>query len=116
MTVNALWRNVLQTGLCAFLAAVSVDLLHPLVKLCDEQLLTEILPQTEANSSLNLGPYASSPPYYPSPWIEGTGEWASAYARAQDFVRQLTLLEKVNLTTGTGWESEACVGRVLRYT
>ena len=31
-------------------------------------------------------------------------------ARAQDFVRQMTLLEKVNLTTGTGWQSEACVG------
>jgi beta-glucosidase len=24
----------------------------------------------------------------------------------------LTLLEKVNLTTGTGWQSEACVGNV----
>ncbi|KAF2657061.1 glycoside hydrolase family 3 protein, partial [Lophiostoma macrostomum CBS 122681] len=53
-----------------------------------------------------------SPPYYPSPWIEGSGDWAAALAKAQDFVRQLTLLEKVNLTTGVGWEGEACVGNV----
>jgi beta-glucosidase len=62
------------------------------------------------NDSLNIGPYASSPPKYPSPWADGSGGWTDAYARAQDFVRQLTLLEKVNLTTGTGWQSEACVG------
>ena len=31
------------------------------------------------------------------------GEWADAYARAYDFVSQLTLTEKVNLTTGTGY-------------
>jgi beta-glucosidase len=42
--------------------------------------------------------------------MDGSSQWADAYARAQAFVRQLTLLEKVNLTTGTGWESEACVG------
>lgn len=43
---------------------------------------------------------AYSPPFYPSPWITGTGEWSDAYAKAKDFVSQLTLLEKVNLTTG----------------
>ncbi|KAM7192079.1 family 3 putative glycoside hydrolase [Naviculisporaceae sp. PSN 640] len=36
--------------------------------------------------------------------------WEEAYAKAKDFVSQLTLLEKVNLTTGTGWASEQCVG------
>lgn len=45
---------------------------------------------------------ATSPPFYPSPWMDGSGEWAAAYARAQQFVSQLTLLEKVNLTTGVG--------------
>jgi beta-glucosidase len=40
--------------------------------------------------------------------MDGTGEgWAAAYAKAQAFVSQLTLLEKVNLTTGVGWEGEA---------
>ncbi|CBY00592.1 similar to beta-glucosidase [Plenodomus lingam JN3] len=42
----------------------------------------------------------------------GTGDWAAAYEKARAFVSQLTLLEKVNLTTGTGWMSEACVGNV----
>jgi beta-glucosidase len=28
--------------------------------------------------------------------------WAEAYAQARDFVSQLTLTEKVNLTTGVG--------------
>ncbi|KAL5113910.1 hypothetical protein ACEQ8H_008193 [Pleosporales sp. CAS-2024a] len=53
---------------------------------------------------------AVSPPFYPSPWIEGLGDWGAAYQKAQAFVSQLTLLEKVNLTTGTGWVSDHCVG------
>jgi beta-glucosidase len=28
--------------------------------------------------------------------------WADAYAKAKDFVSRMTLLEKVNITTGTG--------------
>jgi beta-glucosidase len=44
--------------------------------------------------------------------MNGQGEWADAYAQAKDFVSQLTLLEKVNLTTGVGWEGEQCVGQV----
>jgi beta-glucosidase len=54
----------------------------------------------------------TSIPEYPSPWGEGLGDWASAYAQAQAFVSGLTLTEKVNLTTGTGWESQKCVGNV----
>ncbi|KAK2767511.1 hypothetical protein FQN54_003668 [Arachnomyces sp. PD_36] len=55
---------------------------------------------------------AFSPPHYPSPWARGSGDWASAYSKAHDFVSQLTLPEKVNLTTGTGWMSDSCVGEV----
>ncbi|KAL8673601.1 MAG: hypothetical protein Q9168_001999 [Polycauliona sp. 1 TL-2023] len=58
----------------------------------------------------STGP-ASSPPFYPSPWGSGSGNWASAYEKARAFVGQLTLLEKVNLTTGVGWEGERCVGQ-----
>ena len=57
--------------------------------------------------------YQKSGPFYPSPWMSGQGDWASAYAKAKDFVSQLTLLEKVNLTTGVGWEGEQCVGQVF---
>ena len=51
-----------------------------------------------------------SPPSYPSPWMNGGNGWQEAYAKAQEFVSQLTLLEKINLTTGVGWEGESCVG------
>ena len=44
-----------------------------------------------------------SPPYYPSPWGSGAGDWASAYAKATAFISQLTLIEKINLTTGVGY-------------
>lgn len=45
---------------------------------------------------------ATSPPHYPSPWMRGGNGWQDAYEKAQAFVTQLTLLEKVNLTTGVG--------------
>lgn len=44
-----------------------------------------------------------SPPYYPSPWGSGAGDWAGAYQKAREFVSQLTLTEKINLTTGVGY-------------
>ena len=51
-----------------------------------------------------------SPPSYPSPWMRGGQGWEDAYAKAKTFVSGLTLLEKVNLTTGVGWMGESCVG------
>lgn len=46
---------------------------------------------------------AYSPPFYPSPWMDPEADgWADAYAKAKDFVSQMTLLEKVNITTGVG--------------
>ena len=56
-----------------------------------------------------------SPPYYPSPWGSGAGEWASAYAKAQAFVSQLTLTEKVNLTTGVGYVLFPDVGTIAGH-
>jgi beta-glucosidase len=54
---------------------------------------------------------AYSPPHYPSPWMNPEADgWKEAYVKARDFVSQLTLLEKVNLTTGVGWMGERCVG------
>lgn len=57
---------------------------------------------TQAHHPHHHGQYDSSPPKYPSPWGTGSGDWADAYAKARAFVSDLTLLEKVNLTTGTG--------------
>jgi beta-glucosidase len=46
---------------------------------------------------------AHSPPFYPSPWMNPEADgWTEAYAKAREFVSQMTLLEKVNLTTGVG--------------
>ena len=64
-------------------------------------------PYTIAGSVSNQ----TSPPKYPSPWGSGQGEWTAAYSKARAFVSQLTLEEKVNLTTGTGWELDRCVGQ-----
>ncbi|KAL2270497.1 hypothetical protein VTJ83DRAFT_2681 [Remersonia thermophila] len=56
---------------------------------------------------------AYSPPSYPSPWMDPEAEgWQHAYAKAKEFVSQMTLAEKVNLTTGVGWGGEQCVGNV----
>ena len=65
---------------------------------------------TDANTDAGAQSYQRSPPKYPSPWGEGLGDWDAAYAKARALVSQLTLLEKVNLTTGVGWEGEKCVG------
>jgi len=59
--------------------------------------LSSEVPYAVAGAKFNQ----TSPPYYPSPWGTGAGEWAGAYEKARAFVSQLTLAEKVNLTTGT---------------
>lgn len=51
-----------------------------------------------------------SPPWYPSPAGGTLPAWADSYAKAQKLVEQMTLVEKVNITTGTGWAMDLCVG------
>ncbi|KAI7329200.1 glycoside hydrolase family 3 protein [Hortaea werneckii] len=54
------------------------------------------------NPNVFLGTQSNqqSPPKYPSPWGTGQGDWAQAYEKAMALVEQMTLDEKVNLTTG----------------
>jgi beta-glucosidase len=64
-------------------------------------------PNTSQPSPAPAHPPASSeaysPPFYPSPWMDPSAPgWEQAYAQAKAFVSGLTLLEKVNLTTGVG--------------
>ncbi|KAL4726388.1 beta-glucosidase [Fusarium chlamydosporum] len=74
---------------------------------------TVIDPYVDAQQVVTRDTLAHSPPHYPSPWMDPEAEgWQEAYAKAKDFVSQLTLMEKVNLTTGVGWQSERCVGNV----
>ncbi|KAJ5776546.1 uncharacterized protein N7511_001557 [Penicillium nucicola] len=52
-----------------------------------------------------------SPPYYPTPpggWIS---DWSEAYEKAYKVVSNMTLAEKVNMTTGTGFFMGPCVGQ-----
>ncbi|CAJ2505802.1 Uu.00g131960.m01.CDS01 [Anthostomella pinea] len=53
--------------------------------------------------------YGQSPPVYPSPEGTGAGDWADSYAKADAFVSQLSLEEKVGLTGGTSADS-SCSG------
>jgi hypothetical protein len=51
-----------------------------------------------------------SPAVYPSP-LGGTDKaWEESYKKAAELVRQMTLVEKVNITSGTGWMMGMCVG------
>ena len=55
-------------------------------------------------------PYGQSPPWYPSPAGGIEDKWAVAYEKAAKMVAKMTLAEKVNVTTGTGWEMGLAVG------
>lgn len=43
-----------------------------------------------------------SPPWYPTPLGGTVDAWQESYDKAKDMVGRMTLLEKVNITTGTG--------------
>lgn len=51
-----------------------------------------------------------SPPWYPSPRGGIAPSWADSYRKAAEMVSRMTLAEKVNVTTGTGWEMHLSVG------
>jgi beta-glucosidase len=49
-------------------------------------------------------------PYYPTPKGGWVSDWAAAYAKAKIVVANMTLAEKVNLTSGIGYMMGPCVG------
>jgi beta-glucosidase len=51
-----------------------------------------------------------SPPWYPTPRGGTAGSWADSYRKAAGMVSRMTLAEKVNVTTGTGWQMHLAVG------
>jgi beta-glucosidase len=55
-------------------------------------------------------PYGQSPPWYPSPKGGIAKSWAASYEKAAKLVSKMTLAEKVNITTGTGWQMGLAVG------
>ncbi|KAF9884869.1 hypothetical protein FE257_000936 [Aspergillus nanangensis] len=48
--------------------------------------------------------------WFPSPRGGSLENWAEDYRKAQALVDRMTLTEKVNITTGTGWQMGLCVG------
>lgn len=54
--------------------------------------------------------YGHSPAWYPSPRGGTLKAWEDSYRKAAEMVGRMTLLEKVNITTGTGWQMGMCVG------
>lgn len=55
-------------------------------------------------------PYGQSPPWYPAPKGGSSANWAESYKKAYVMVNRMTLTEKVNVTTGTGWMMGLAVG------
>lgn len=53
----------------------------------------------------------STPDYYPTPNGGWVSNWTAAYAKAQEVVSNMTLAEKVNITSGTGYLMGPCVGQ-----
>ncbi|KAJ5092457.1 CAZyme family GH3 [Penicillium alfredii] len=51
-----------------------------------------------------------SMPWYPTPRGGTSVKWNESYSKAQDLVKRMSLTEKVNVTTGIGWEMGPCVG------
>ncbi|KAF2749107.1 glycoside hydrolase family 3 protein [Sporormia fimetaria CBS 119925] len=58
----------------------------------------------------SASPDGQSEAWYPSPAGGTDAAWAQSYEKAAKLVRQMTLVEKVNITTGTGWSMNMCVG------
>lgn len=52
--------------------------------------------------------------WFPSPRGGTVKEWTDSYSKAAALVRQMTLVDKVNITTGTGWRMDLCVGNTGR--
>lgn len=54
--------------------------------------------------------FGQSPPWYPSPKGGSSKNWEKSYSLAAQVVGKMTLAEKVNITTGTGWSMGLAVG------
>ncbi|MCJ1310326.1 hypothetical protein MMC25_003989 [Agyrium rufum] len=61
-------------------------------------------------------PDGQSPPWYPSPRGGTLQSWHTSYQKAEILVAKMSLMEKVNITTGVGWSQDLCVGNTAPAT
>ncbi|KAJ5966513.1 CAZyme family GH3 [Penicillium waksmanii] len=54
-----------------------------------------------------------SVPWYPAPLGGTSSNWSESYRKAHDMVERMSLVEKVGVTTGTGWQMGLCVGNTV---
>ncbi|RAO66373.1 uncharacterized protein BHQ10_002385 [Talaromyces amestolkiae] len=66
---------------------------------------------TEKQKRDSLPTNYTTPDYYPTPNGGWDSNWSAAYAKAQKVVSNMTLAEKVNITSGTGYLMGPCVGQ-----
>ncbi|PCD31408.1 hypothetical protein AU210_011062 [Fusarium oxysporum f. sp. radicis-cucumerinum] len=56
--------------------------------------------------------YGQSPPVYPTPPGKGLGDWSSAYQQASALVAQMSIKEKVAVTSGQTTVTNGCAGMI----
>jgi len=44
-----------------------------------------------------------------------SSSWSTSYSKAAQLVDRMSLAEKVNITTGTGWAMGMCVGNTGKH-
>ncbi|EKG18303.1 Glycoside hydrolase family 3 [Macrophomina phaseolina MS6] len=66
--------------------------------------------QTTPSTRLAVPDGYVAAPAYPAPYGGWVEEWSASYAKAAELVSQMTLAEKTNITTGTGYFMGRCVG------
>ena len=59
-------------------------------------------PDNKADTSDGDGYY--SPPFYPTPQVEGRGNWKDAVRKAKEYVKKFNTEDRVALVTGVGWD------------
>lgn len=90
---------------CLFLLLISICVLLGIGRLVSFQR------QNQAQqTSLVQEILATSEAWYPTPRGGTVAEWVDSFAKASKLVARMSLVEKVNLTTGTGWKMNMCVG------
>jgi hypothetical protein len=90
-----------SASLASRLPALLVTLLG-LVQLCYAAGLSSLPNVTQLLTDAAAVDYVAAS-YYPTPWGGWDDSWAEAYDKATDLVAQMTLAEKTNLTSGTGF-------------